>query len=636
MGSIVHELNSTRTAQWYDCASGTHRSDAWTERLRCFSGLSEMLAEQMSGGRQERAKAQPQIAPRALITEVARRAHFSAHETVYKRFRSGCVGPIVRWAGPDDAIKPRNALVAEAKIVSFWRYRAEVLRCADRLDLSLQEVAEAYLRALAAWARDNVPLAACRPAGPPACMAEDMQALARVWLRRYGFAGRDGSAGQDSRPTAAGPRVAAKTAQLEKLARTVVTSILDEPTATPHEALHAVRNALAWVLAEPADPVAEQLGRTAAQLHDRIADQSPGELVLTPQQASHLLAALRRLSGMLAKIAEEGLFRRPWLTGGGERTKRAMNSAENDPAAEPAADEVAALVDPAEELSRPALEGLARRYAAGRGLTWVAGSGPAWRDPGPWFLSSLDVTRAFGLARGAIGGGPDGELWYSEAAVRGPGGSRERWIVARYEADYARRTGAVACAVRRRRNSAVLGLLQEGPLPRGLVEVATGDEPFDQRYVVGAASGDSVDAGRPWAERLFTAEFTGWLLEQPYGEHGADATCFQLQGGLVCVYAAGWPGTAGELDAFCGRAARIASEVERVGREASEVGSLPLARCLSRCRLPGRRGPGARRPEPGRRMRSPRHRRRAGCRSARPSRTGRPVPAPSATGARCR
>ena len=177
--------------------------------------------------------------------------------------------------------------------------------------------------------------------------------------------------------------------------------------------------------------------------------------------------------------------------------------------------------------------------------------------------------------RGGIGGGPDGELWYAEDAVRGPGGSRQRWIVARYEITQARRAGGITCGVRRRhnlsvRNLSVLGLLQDdGPLPRGLAEAATGDEQFDQRYVVGAAGGDLVGGERPWANRLFTAEFTGWLLEQPYGEHGADATCFQLQGGLVCVYAAGWPGTADELDAFCGRAARIAGDVERVTREAS-------------------------------------------------------------------
>ena len=249
-----------------------------------------------------------------------------------------------------------------------------------------------------------------------------------------------------------------------------------------------------------------------------------------------------------------------------------MSSAETGPADEAAVEGAPALVDPAEELSRPALEELARRYAAGRGLTWVGGSGPAWRDPGPWFLSSLDVTRSFGLVQGAIGGGLDGELWYAEGAVRGPGGSRAPWIVARYEIGGTRHGGAISCTVRRR-HLAVLGLHQDGPLPRGLVEVPTGDEQFDQRYVVGLAGGDLADAGRPWAGQLFSAEFTGWMLGEPFGEHGAEATCFQLQGGLACVYAAGWPGTADELDAFCGRAARIATEVSRVSAEASEVGS---------------------------------------------------------------
>ena len=135
----------------------------------------------------------------------------------------------------------------------------------------------------------------------------------------------------------------------------------------------------------------------------------------------------------------------------------------------------------------------------------------------------------------------------------------------------ARRAGAISCTVRRKHtlsvhNLSVLGLLQDdGPLPRGLTEAPTGDEPFDQQYVVGAAGGDLVGGERPWADRLFTAEFTGWLREQAYG---ADATSFQLQGGLLCVYAAGWPGTAEELDAFCGRAAHIAAEVERITQEA--------------------------------------------------------------------
>lgn len=350
MGSIIgstnHELNSTRTALWHEVASGTHRADAWAERLRCFIGLSEMLAEQARLDKDQPQCAQPrtastdtvtpfavppdpltrpgkagsarpqqaQIAPRALLTEVARRAHFAAHETVYKKFRAEWEGPIARWAGTDEAVKPRNALIAEAKIVSFWAYREGVLQIAGKFDMSLPEVAEAYLRALAAWAGGDVPLAACRPAGPPACVAEDMAVLSMLWTQRYhhgvseppewaigtrrvGAAPRAAARGREKDP------VTEKAEHLEKLAGTVVTSVLEDPTITPAGAFDAVRDDLARLLAEPADPLADQLSRAAAQLSDRILHQAPGDPVLTPQQASRLLTALTGLSGLLAPVA---------------------------------------------------------------------------------------------------------------------------------------------------------------------------------------------------------------------------------------------------------------------------------------------------------------------------------------------
>jgi hypothetical protein len=160
-----------------------------------------------------------------------------------------------------------------------------------------------------------------------------------------------------------------------------------------------------------------------------------------------------------------------------------------------------------------------------------------------------------------------GEVWWAQSASRGRGGSRERWIVARYEIRQARRAGGIAVAVRRKR-----GLAHGGPpqaiteVPRGLKEVVPDDEQFTQRYLVAAGGGDRLDGDRSWAGRLLTAGFTAWLLGQPYGDHGADATCFQLQGGLVCVYAAGWPPAADALDAFRERAAHIASVVEQVTR----------------------------------------------------------------------
>jgi hypothetical protein len=118
MSSIVVELNSTWTARWYQAASGSQRADAWAERLRYFAALSDLLGELMAGDRRRQAapaRQLLQIAPRGLVTEVARRAHFAAHETLYKRFRPDWEGPIPRWAGDDDTVKPRSALVAEAK-----------------------------------------------------------------------------------------------------------------------------------------------------------------------------------------------------------------------------------------------------------------------------------------------------------------------------------------------------------------------------------------------------------------------------------------------------------------------------------------------------------------------------------------
>jgi hypothetical protein len=387
VGSIIlHELNSTRTARWYEAASSTHRTEAWAERLRCFIGLSEMLAEQAAIPRAARNPANPanrdpsppaamrpgtapepenapgqpdtvlpvkagsarprqgQIAPRGLLTEVARRAHFAAHETVYKKFRAEWEGPVARWAGTDEAIKPRNALVAEAKIVSFWAYREGVLQIAVKFDMTLPEVAEAYLRALAAWAGDDVPLAACRPAGPPACVAEDMAVLAALWTQRHcggrirgapsgvpsgtpsgvpsGVPSGASSGGvpseslewaNGSRRIVSPPRngtrdrekdpVTEKAEQLETLARTMVTTVLDDPTITPAGAFGAMRDDLVKLLAEPADPLADQLSRAAAQLSDRILHQAPSDVILTPQQASRLLTALTGLSGLLAPIA---------------------------------------------------------------------------------------------------------------------------------------------------------------------------------------------------------------------------------------------------------------------------------------------------------------------------------------------
>jgi hypothetical protein len=233
---------------------------------------------------------------------------------VYKRFRSEWDGPIARWAGTDETVKPRNALVAEAKIASFWAYRDGVLQIAGRFDMSLHEVTEAYLRALAAWAADDIPLAACRPAGAPPCVAEDMEVLARAWLQRRVPAPRMTAepasvsllADPEKGMPGASSVVSEKSRQLCALAEAMVASVLDDPTITPAGAFDAVRDEMAAILALPTDPVADQLGSAAVQLSERLLHQAPGEVILTPQEASRLLTVLTGLSGLLARQLESG------------------------------------------------------------------------------------------------------------------------------------------------------------------------------------------------------------------------------------------------------------------------------------------------------------------------------------------
>jgi hypothetical protein len=307
MSSIVVELNSTWTARWYQTASGTQRADAWAERLRYFAALSDLLGEGSDRPQQAApARQLPQIAPRGLVTEVARRAHFAAHETLYKRFRPDWEGPIPRWAGNDDTVKPRSALVAEAKIVSFWPYRDGVLRLADKPEVPLKEVARAYLLALAEWASDEIPLAACRPAGPPACVAEDVGVIAALWLRRA-IAGQMISAPRPGvgpgSPEAECDPLAGKAEQLERLAGTVVRHLLENPELPAAKAVEAVRENLGRLLADPTDPVVDQLAKTAGQLSGRLARPAAADPPVTAQQARRLLAALAPLTAQLSVIA---------------------------------------------------------------------------------------------------------------------------------------------------------------------------------------------------------------------------------------------------------------------------------------------------------------------------------------------
>lgn len=228
--------------------------------------------------------------------------------------------------------------------------------------------------------------------------------------------------------------------------------------------------------------------------------------------------------------------------------------------------EVAPVVEPATGPTGAAVDDFGRRYAASRGLTCPVERDAGWRDPGPWFLASLNSTRSHALMVGGVAGGLAAEVWYAESARQRWDGPRKRWVVARYVLPEARGAGGIAVVVRRgrrfTRGGAPRGLTQ---MPRGLAEVQADDEQFARRYVVAAGAGNLVGVGS-WVGRLFTSDFTAWLMRQPYGDQGAQATCFQLQGGVACVYAAGWPPTADSLDAFRERAARIASALESATR----------------------------------------------------------------------
>jgi len=323
MSSIVVGLNSTWTARWYQAASGTQRGDAWAERLRYFRALSELLTELVKGSNQQ------QIAPRGLVSEVARRAHFSAHETLYKRFRSEWEGPIERWAGADDAVKPRNALVAEAKIVSFWPYRDGVLRLADSPGVTLPEVAEAYLKALASWASDDSPLAACRPAGPPACVTEDMSVLATLWLMKAAPDRVSPAPRPGTRVRYECVQLSERAEQLDRLARAVVRHVLERPAGGPGQAVDAVRDEMRTLLADPMDPLLDQLARAATQLSARLHHAGHSELLVTAQRARTLLAALTPLADQLRVIATQlpmpnDSGPRQFVPGGGLVPRRAV------------------------------------------------------------------------------------------------------------------------------------------------------------------------------------------------------------------------------------------------------------------------------------------------------------------------
>jgi hypothetical protein len=313
MPAIRQALEMTRTACWYRDARGAQRAAAWAKRAEDYATLRVVLAERAAedgavggavGG------AQPPIELSGLLTLVARQAHYAGAEPVYRRYRDKQRGQqITRWAGQDPDIKPTAAFVAEAKILAFWPYREGVIEVADAFDMTPSEWAAAYLRSLAAWAGDERPLAACRPAGPPRCVLEDMLVLACA-ATPAGDAERLPSGHGCSSPAHA------RAARLYELAGRVVQAVLDDASITPLGAFNTVRDEIGALLTEPLASPADRLSQAVAELSDQIIHAGPADggnaveyAALTRAQAERLRLRLIELAALLGSFSGRGAAR---------------------------------------------------------------------------------------------------------------------------------------------------------------------------------------------------------------------------------------------------------------------------------------------------------------------------------------
>lgn len=305
MPAIRLGLEMTRTACWYREARGAQRAAAWAKRAEDYATLRVVLGSRAAQDGAARG-AQAPIELSGLLTLVAREAHYAGAEPVYRRYRDKQHGQqITRWAGQDPDVKPTAAFVAEAKILAFWPYREGVIEVADAFDMTPSEWAAAYLRALAAWAGEDRPLAACRPTGPPHCVFEDMLVLVRAATPAEDALRLPSEHGCSS---AAHPRAA----RLCELAGQVVQAVLDDGSITPLGAFNFVRDEMGALLAVPCASPADRLSQAIAELSDQIlhADPAPadrslaaGEAALTPGQAERLRPRLIELAALLANFS---------------------------------------------------------------------------------------------------------------------------------------------------------------------------------------------------------------------------------------------------------------------------------------------------------------------------------------------
>ena len=286
MPAIRQELETTRTARWYRDASGTQRAGAWADRVRDYAALRAVLADYWAAATAAGRHEQPTIQLAGLLSLVAKRAHYAGAEPVYRRYRGKQHGSaILRWAGTESAVRPSAAFLAEARIVAFWPYREGVLEVADAFDMTRTEWATAYLRALAAWAADNRPLAAYHPGGPPPCVPEDMAMIAGVHA-----------------PWSGGPSAGAHAERLSALAGVVVRRVLSDATITPLGAFNTVRDEVRSMLSPPPESLVEQVLRAASELSDRMINGTS----MAPEHAERLQAMMATLAALLAEQARPG------------------------------------------------------------------------------------------------------------------------------------------------------------------------------------------------------------------------------------------------------------------------------------------------------------------------------------------
>jgi hypothetical protein len=286
--SLAQELALTHTARWVSSAQST-QPDSWADRLRCFTAFGDILDEYRSPKGDSR-WSQPPVHPPSLLKQVAKRTH-CAQASVYLRWSAKQPSRSVRrWTGPDPSIAPREAFITEAKVVSFWPYRAGAIAIADKFEMTLTEVAASYLRALGAWALYNPALAACVPAGPPACVAEDLAVLA---------------ARRSTRSPDASPDTERVTARLSSLAGTLVAAVLDDASLTPLGAFNVIRDETMRLLSDPPEQMTVRVTNAVSELADRLLHSRAGEQILTIDEARQLTAEIAGLNALLADVGSD-------------------------------------------------------------------------------------------------------------------------------------------------------------------------------------------------------------------------------------------------------------------------------------------------------------------------------------------